>query len=208
MASFSFHANDFVRVFQEAIRRYHILDSVEQPIPAEALSSTFESKLFLKAWIDTVQWHLEDLIRDPSILPAKALDIKRWIDRSNQERTDLVEWLDQHLFDELGLEIQMQNDVPVNTESPGWAIDRLSILQLKRYHMALQVEESARTKAEQPEWQAKLNRLNLQNDWLCLAIDQLLEELTKGKRRTIPFQQMKMYNDERTNPFLKIIRPA
>jgi hypothetical protein len=208
MASFSFHANDFVRVFQEAIRRYHILDSVEQPIPAEALSSTFESKLFLKAWIDTVQWHLEDLIRDPSILPAKALDIKRWIDRSNQERTDLVEWLDQHLFDELDLEIHMQNDVPVNTESPGWAIDRLSILQLKRYHMALQVEESAGTKAEQPEWQAKLNRLNLQNDWLCLAIDQLLQELTEGKRRTIPFQQMKMYNDERTNPFLKIIRPA
>jgi hypothetical protein len=208
MASFPFHANDFVRLFQEAIRRYHVLDSVEQPIPSDALSQTFESKLFLKAWIDTVQWHLEDLIRDPSIEPSKALDIKRWIDRSNQERTDLVEWLDQYLFDELGLEMHMKNDVPVNTESPGWAIDRLSILQLKRYHMALQVEESASIEVEQPMWQTKLNRLNLQNEWLCLAIDQLLQELTEGKRRTIPFQQMKMYNDERTNPFLKITRPV
>ncbi len=195
-------AASFSRIFMDAIHHYHVLDDVDQPVPESAAGYDFNTKLFLKAWIDTVQWHLEDWIRDPEIAPHTALDIKRRIDRSNQDRTDLVEWIDQYLYDELQLNIHENKNIPVNTESPGWAIDRLSILQLKRYHMRLQKEEALKNNQPTNEWAAKLHRLEWQHEWLCMAIDTLLEDLKTGIRKTIPFQQMKMYNDERTNPFL------
>jgi hypothetical protein len=196
------NAASFSKIFMDAIHQYHEIDAIDQPLPEYAAGQDFSNKLFLKAWIDTVQWHLEDWIRDPEIAPNIALNIKRRIDRSNQDRTDLVEWIDQHLYDELQLNMHERKNIPVNTESPGWAIDRLSILQLKRYHMRLQQEEALKNNHITTEWTTKLDRLDWQHEWLCNAIDTLLEDLKKGNRKIIPFQQMKMYNDARTNPFL------
>ena len=166
---------------------------------------TIEYDLYLKCWIDTVQWHLEDIIRDPHINPEEALGLKRRIDRSNQDRTDLVEQIDSY-FRKLYADVVIQPDARINTESPAWAVDRLSILALKIYHMKEQVERKDADAEHIARCQAKLDVLLEQQVDLSTAIDQLLEDISAGRKFMKVYRQMKMYNDPSTNPVLYKIK--
>lgn len=196
-------SSQFCEIFNRAIRDYHIFDDVNKEPEIFSNGPSLADQLYLKNWIDCVQWHLEDIIRNPQIAPEEALRIKRRIDLSNQNRTDLVEKIDQSLTSLWPLENLERNDIPFNTESPGWAIDRLSILQLKIYHMKELHESQVFGTDFYQETREKLSILLHQNQYLCLAIDQLFEELQQGKRKVIPYFQMKMYNDDRMNRYLK-----
>ncbi|EKC52409.1 hypothetical protein LEA_16904, partial [human gut metagenome] len=162
---------------------------------------SIENYLYLKCWIDTVQWHFEDIIRDPQIDPAEALVLKRRIDKSNQDRTDLVEQIDTY-FRETYKDVKVQDDARINTESPAWAVDRLSILALKIYHMKEQVERPEASAEHKAKCQAKLDVLLEQQVDLSTAIDQLLEDIEAGRKYMKVYRQMKMYNDPSTNPVL------
>ncbi|GHT77852.1 hypothetical protein AGMMS50262_19850 [Bacteroidia bacterium] len=188
-------------VFDRSIQDYHQWDSVEAPIQNPYPSQSIEYYLYLKNWIDTVQWHLEDIIRDPNIEPAKALEIKRTIDKSNQDRTDLVERIDSYFLEQYK-NVAVQADATINTESPAWAIDRLSILALKIFHMQ---EEVNRTDTDETQHEAVSHKLNVlleQKKDLSSAIDRLLEDIEAGKKYMKVYKQMKMYNDPNLNPVL------
>ena len=195
--------SDFAfKIFEESIEKYHQKDDVSQefnnPYPKEDISHL----LYRKNWIDTVQWHYEDIIRDPNIEPVAALKLKRQIDASNQDRTDLVEFIDSFFLNKYQL-VEKRTDATINTESPAWAIDRLSILALKIYHMQ---EEVNRTDASQDHIQKCQNKLKVlleQKKDLCSAIDQLLEDIESGKKYMKVYKQMKMYNDNELNPVLR-----
>lgn len=189
------------RTFSRAIDDYHLTDNVDTPIDNPFDNGTIENSLYLKCWIDTVQWHLEDIIRDPQIDPAEALLIKRRIDRSNQERTDLVEQIDSWLRDKYK-DVEVKPGARINTESPAWAIDRLSILALKIYHMKEQAERTDADAAHREKCGAKLDVLLQQQEDLSTAIDQLLEDIEAGTKYMKVYRQMKMYNDPATNPVL------
>ena len=189
------------RIFQQAIRDYHLKDHVDTPINNPYQRDSIEYSLYLKCWIDTVQWHLEDIIRDPHINPAEALGLKRRIDRSNQDRTDLVEDIDTY-FRKLYSDVTPLPDARLNTESPAWAVDRLSILALKIWHMQEQVERKDADAEHIQKCQAKLNVLLEQQVDLSTAIDQLLEDIKAGRKYMKVYRQMKMYNDPATNPVL------
>ncbi|MDR1592273.1 MAG: DUF4254 domain-containing protein [Prevotellaceae bacterium] len=188
-------------VFQRAIEDYHRTDHVNTPVSNPFQHPDINCYLYLKSWIDTVQWHLEDIIRDPHIDPQKALDIKRHIDRSNQERTDLVEKIDSYFLEQFHA-VPPLPDATVNTESPAWAIDRLSILQLKIYHMRLEVERADSDEAHRQACARKLAVLREQDADLSLAIDQLLDDMAHGRKFMKIYRQMKMYNDPALNPVL------
>jgi hypothetical protein len=162
---------------------------------------SIEYALYTKCWIDTVQWHYEDIIRDPHIDPVEALALKRRIDRSNQDRTDLVEDIDSY-FRQQYSNVRPLADARLNTESPAWAVDRLSILALKIYHMQEQVKRDDATEEHRRKCQAKLDVLLEQQVDLSLAIDQLLEDIAEGRKYMKVYRQMKMYNDPATNPVL------
>lgn len=196
--SFSEQCN---KIFQRAIDDYHVHDDIDTPINNPYDDGTIENRLYLKCWIDTVQWHFEDIIRDPNIDPIEALALKRRIDRSNQDRTDLVEQIDSY-FRQKYSEVKVLPDARINTESPAWAIDRLSILALKIYHMREQVERQDASKEHKDTCTAKLNVLLEQQQDLGTAIDQLLEDIQKGRKYMKVYRQMKMYNDPSTNPVL------
>ncbi len=188
-------------VFSKAITDYHITDDVDTPINNPYDRESLENRLYLKCWIDTVQWHLEDLIRDPHINPVEALSLKRRIDRSNQDRTDLVEQIDSYFLHQYS-DVNVLPDARINTESPAWAIDRLSILALKIYHMREQVERTDTDAAHRDRCRYKLNILLEQQRDLSTAIDQLLEDIAAGVKYMKTYRQMKMYNDPSTNPVL------
>lgn len=196
--SFSEQCN---KIFQRAIDDYHVHDDIDTPINNPYDDGTIENRLYLKCWIDTVQWHFEDIIRDPHIDPMEALALKRRIDRSNQDRTDLVEQIDSY-FRQKYSEVKVLPDARINTESPAWAIDRLSILALKIYHMREQVERQDASKQHKDTCTAKLNVLLEQQKDLGTAIDQLLEDIQEGRKYMKVYRQMKMYNDPSTNPVL------
>jgi len=192
------------RIFNQVIETYHVKDEVHQEFtnPFDRTDSLIEHLLYRKCWIDTVQWHYEDLIRDPNISPEEALVLKRKIDASNQDRTDTVEYVDSYFLD-LFNNIQPNSDAKINTESPAWGIDRLSILALKIYHMN---EEANRTDASvkhQIACKAKHDVLVEQRKNLSLAIDQLLEDIKAGDKYMKVYKQMKMYNDDEMNPVLR-----
>ena len=189
------------QIFVQAIRDYHLKDHVDTPINNPYERDSIEYSLYLKCWIDTVQWHLEDIIRDPHINPVDALALKRRIDRSNQDRTDLVEEIDSY-FRRLYSDVAPLPDARLNTESPAWAIDRLSILALKIWHMKEQTERKDADAEHIARCQAKLDVLMEQQIDLSTAIDQLLEDITKGRKYMKVYRQMKMYNDPATNPIL------
>lgn len=191
------------QIFPEAIADYHRYDSVNQPIQNPYPEKTFENILYLKCWIDTVQWHLEDIIRDTEIEPVKALEIKRIIDKSNQERTDLVEQIDGYFLNKYK-DVLIQPDAGINTESPAWAIDRLSILQLKIYHWEIETLRTDVTEAHTNNAKSKLAILKEQQDDLSLSIDELLTDISLGKKRMKVYKQMKMYNDPELNPVLYV----
>lgn len=188
-------------IFNKAIEDYHVTNDINKPINNPYERNSIENRLYLKCWIDTVQWHLEDIIRDPHIDPGEALSLKRRIDRSNQDRTDLVEQIDSY-FRQKYSDINPTPQARLNTESPAWAIDRLSILALKIYHMREQVEREDATDEHRQKCSAKLNVLLEQQIDLSLAIDQLLEDIEAGKIYMKVYRQMKMYNDPSTNPIL------
>ena len=188
-------------IFNQAIRDYHVTDNIDTPINNPYKRETIENRLYLKCWIDTVQWHFEDIIRDPHINPEEALSLKRRIDRSNQDRTDLVEQIDSY-FRQKYADVKMQADARLNTESPAWAIDRLSILALKIYHMREQVERTDVDAEHHERCEAKLNILLEQQVDLSAAIDQLLADIEQGRIYMKVYRQMKMYNDPATNPVL------
>ncbi|MBR5929788.1 MAG: DUF4254 domain-containing protein [Prevotella sp.] len=189
------------QIFNQAIRDYHIKDDIETPISNPYGYDTIENRLYLKCWIDTVQWHYEDIIRDPHIDPIEALQLKRRIDRSNQDRTDLVEQIDSY-FRQQYSNVKVLPDARINTESPAWAVDRLSILALKIYHMREQAERKDAPADHRERCKAKLNVLLEQQVDLSTAIDQLLEDISEGRKYMKVYRQMKMYNDPSTNPIL------
>ncbi|MCR5394234.1 MAG: DUF4254 domain-containing protein [Bacteroidales bacterium] len=196
--SFTSSANT---VFNKAINDYHVYDNVDTPLNNPFEAGTIEHTLYHKCWIDTVQWHFEDIIRDPDIDPAAALVLKRRIDKSNQDRTDMVEDIDTY-FRETYKEVKVLPDAQINTESPAWAVDRLSILALKIYHMREQVERADATPQHRAKCQAKLDVLLEQQVDLSTAIDQLLADIAAGRKYMKVYRQMKMYNDADTNPVL------
>ena len=189
------------QVFNQTIRDYHVTDNIDTPINNPYERDSIENRLYLKCWIDTVQWHFEDIIRDPHIDPIEALALKRRIDRSNQDRTDLVEQIDSY-FRQKYSDINVLPDARINTESPAWAIDRLSILALKIYHMKEQAERTDASDEHRQKCQTKLNVLLEQQVDLGTAIDQLLEDIAAGRKYMKVYRQMKMYNDPSTNPVL------
>ena len=196
--SFTEQAN---RIFNQAISDYHLKDSVDTPISNPYNRDSIEYSLYLKCWIDTVQWHYEDIIRDPHINPVEALSLKRRIDHSNQDRTDLVEAIDSY-FRQQYSEVKPLANARLNTESPAWAVDRLSILALKIYHMREQVQRADASEEHRNRCQQKLDVLLEQQQDLSLAIDQLLEDIAEGRKYMKVYRQMKMYNDPATNPVL------
>lgn len=188
-------------IFPAVIEDYHRYDNVDQPIANPYEKGSIEYLLYLKNWIDTVQWHLEDLIRDPKIDPVAALELKRRIDRSNQERTDMVEYIDSYFLDQFK-DVKVAADAKINTESPAWAIDRLSILALKVYHMAQETKRTDVSDKHIQECQRKLDVLLQQQQDLTTAIEELLEDMAAGRKYMKVYKQMKMYNDPELNPVL------
>ena len=188
-------------IFERTVELYHVTDDVDAQVANPYPTDTIEASLFRKNWIDAVQWHLEDIIRNPAIDPVAALALKRRIDRSNQDRTDLVEEIDSY-FRELFKDVSVLPDATLNTESPAWAIDRLSILVLKIYHMREQVERTDASEEHRARCQGKLNVLLEQRVDLSTAIDQLLDDISAGRKYMKVYRQMKMYNDPSTNPIL------
>lgn len=188
-------------IFNESINDYHITDSIESNELNPYEKGGLEQILYSKNWIDTVQWHLEDIIRDENINPIKALEIKRRIDVSNQRRTDLVEFIDSWFLNKYSY-IQPKENARINTETPAWAVDRFSILALKVFHMKKESERVDASEEHKKKCQDKLNVLLEQKKDLSLAIEQLLESIEHGEVRIKTYKQMKMYNDEELNPIL------
>lgn len=200
-------AHKATKVFREAIDTYHIVDSVDQEFknPYDNKVYHIEHLLYHKCWIDTVQWHYEDLIRDPQIDPVAALALKRKIDASNQDRTDMVEFIDSYFLAKYK-DVAPTECASINTESPAWAIDRLSILELKIYHMR---EESLRVNATAQHriaCQSKLDILLEQHADLSTAIDMLIKDIKSGDKYMKVYKQMKMYNDNELNPVLRNLK--
>ena len=189
------------RIFRQATEAYHEFDNVDAVIENPYAEGDIDHVLFAKNMVDAVQWHLEDIIRDPEIDPVAALALKRRIDRSNQVRTDMVEELDSY-FRDLYASVSPLPSATINTESPAWALDRLSILALKIYHMEREVERTDATPEHIARCQAKLNVLLEQRTDLSAAIDTLLDDIAAGRKFMNVYRQMKMYNDADTNPIL------
>jgi hypothetical protein len=196
--SFTEHCNT---VFAACTDYYHLMNNVDAELKNPYEFKSIDYYLFLKNWIDAVQWHLEDIIRDPAIDPQEALQIKRRIDRSNQDRTDLVELIDSYFLEKYA-DVKPLPAATINTESPAWAIDRLSILTLKIYHMRQETERRDATAAHREQCQKKLHTLLEQQKDLTTAIDQLLDDIEAGRKYMKVYKQMKMYNDPALNPVL------
>jgi len=192
------------RIFQEVIEKYHVINTVGQDFenPYSEKDQLLEHLLFRKCWIDTVQWHYEDIIRDPNINPVSALKLKRQIDASNQDRTDMVEYIDSYFLEKFK-EVQPKAEASINSESPAWAIDRLSILALKIFHMEEEAHREDASEDHRQKCQQKLNVLLEQRTDLSTAIDQLLEDIEQGNKYMKVYKQMKMYNDDELNPVLR-----
>ena len=192
-------------IFTASIVDYHKTDNVDAQINNPYDIKSIEYHLYLKNWIDTVQWHLEDIIRNPNIDPVQALEIKRRIDKSNQDRTDLVELIDTYFLDKYK-DVKPQIDARINTESPAWAIDRMSILVLKIYHMQQEVNRNDTDDTHRINCQKKLRIMLEQSVDLQTAVDQLLEDIESGSKYMKVYKQMKMYNDPLLNPVLYNIK--
>lgn len=188
-------------VFERCILDYHVNDRVDTPMVQPYATGSVEALLYHKCWIDTVQWHLEDLVRDPQIEPVAGLALKRKIDVSNQQRTDMVEFIDSWLLD-FYRSVQTLPDATFNTESPAWAIDRLSILALKVFHMKAEASREEADASHRNSCEQKCQVLLTQQTDLMAAIDQLLQDIASGKKYMKVYRQMKMYNDESLNPVL------
>jgi hypothetical protein len=195
------NANQCYSAFQKSIDDYHVHDHVDTPIKNPYPVGSFENLLYVKNWIDTVQWHLEDIIRLPDINPVEALQIKRRIDKSNQDRTDRVEQMDDYFLFQFK-DVTPKPTAKINSETPAWLLDRMSILLLKIYHMKEQTERKDASAEHIAKCQTKLNVLMVQREDMQMAFDQLMEDIRNGDRKMKVYRQMKMYNDESLNPML------
>lgn len=193
-----------ITIFNQATKDFKQKDSVDQKITNKynQREEYIEHILYKKSWIDTIQWAYEDIIRDPKINPVEALSLKRKIDASNQDRTDTVELIDDYFLEKYA-NISVLDNASINTESPAWALDRLSILELKIYHMRIEANRADASETHRATCKLKLSVLIQQRDDLSLAIDELLEEISKGKKYMKTYKQMKMYNDDELNPVLR-----
>ena len=193
-----------IEIFNQATRDYKKTAIIDQPFTNKYKieEEYIESVLYKKAWIDTLQWAYEDIIRDPEIDPEEALSLKRKIDASNQQRTDTVELLDEYFLKKYS-NVKILQDASINTESPAWALDRLSILELKIYHMRIEANRIDASENHKEKCSLKLEVLIQQREDLSLAIDELLDEISKGQKYMKTYKQMKMYNDEELNPILR-----
>lgn len=191
----------FWNVFNESIVDYHKYDNVDKEIENPYDKSQIEHLLYHKNWVDTVQWHFEDIIRDPEIDPKAALVLKRRIDASNQLRTDMVEYIDSYFLN-MYKDVKVLPDAKINTESPAWAIDRYSILALKIYHMEQETKRTDVGPDHIEKCQKKLDVLREQHNDLSTAIEELLADIAAGRKYMKVYKQMKMYNDESLNPIL------
>ncbi len=194
-------------IFKEVIDTYHHINTVDQPFvnKYDKNDDLLAHLLYRKCWIDTVQWHYEDIIRDPQIDPVAALTLKRKIDASNQDRTDMVEYIDSYFLEKYK-DVTVKPDATINTESPAWGVDRLSILALKVYHMEEEATRNDASEAHKNACQAKLDILLEQRTDLSTAIDTLLNDISKGDKYMKVYKQMKMYNDDELNPVLRNIK--
>lgn len=192
------------KIFKEVIDTYHVVNTVDQEFenPFDKDTQLIEHLLFRKSWIDTVQWHFEDIIRDPNIDPVEALTLKRMIDASNQDRTDMVEFIDSYFLEKFK-NVTPKSTATINSESPAWAIDRLSILALKIFHMDEEVNREDASADHRKNCETKLNILLEQRVDLSSAIDTLLEDIENGDKYMKVYKQMKMYNDDELNPVLR-----
>ncbi|WP_293891736.1 DUF4254 domain-containing protein [Flavobacterium sp.] len=188
-------------IFEQSIRDYHVHDNVDQPVNNPYPKEKIEHLLYFKNWIDTVQWHFEDIIRDPNIDPVAALVLKRRIDASNQERTDMVEYIDSYFLQKYS-NVKVKDIAKINSESPAWTIDRLSILALKIFHMTEEANRAEASQEHRDKCQLKLNVLLEQRTDLSTAIDDLLTDIENGDKFMKVYKQMKMYNDDDLNPVL------
>jgi len=188
-------------IFNQAIADYHQFDDIDYPINNPFEKESVSHLLYHKNWIDTAQWHMEDVVRNPAIDPSEGLRWKRRIDAQNQVRTDMVEFIDSYFLDTYSDTIALPN-ATINTESPAWAIDRLSILALKIYHMQEEAERPSATEAHRQQCLAKLTVLLTQRSDLSTSIDELLSDIETGKKYMKVYKQMKMYNDPSLNPVL------
>lgn len=189
------------QIFNRAIADYHHWDDVDHPMENPYEAGSLDALLYHKNWIDTVQWHLEDIIRNPEIDPVEALAIKRRIDKSNQDRTDMVEYVDSYMLDKYK-DVQVAANARLNTETPAWAIDRLSILALKIYHMGVEAKREDVSEEHRAACQKKLDVLLSQQVDLSRAIEELIEDIEAGRKYMKTYKQMKMYNDPALNPVL------
>lgn len=188
-------------VFEHSIQDYHRSDDIDTPIDNPYPNGGFENLLYAKSWIDTVQWHLEDLIRIPSIDPKEGMLIKRRIDKSNQDRTDLVEKIDDFFLDQFKAVIVLPG-TRINSETPAWLLDRMSILSLKIYHMREQTERKDAGADHVAKCRLKLNILWEQRSDMMTAFDEMMDDIGSGRRRFKVYRQLKMYNDASLNPML------
>ena len=195
-----------IKIFKGSIEKYHLIDKVDQAFENPYPTDSLEHLLYRKNWIDTVQWHYEDLIRDPKIDPVEGMKLKRLIDASNQDRTDTVEYIDSYFLNQFK-DVEIRNDAKVNSESPAWALDRLSILELKIYHMEEEAIRQDASKLHREKCNAKLQVLLTQRKDLGSSIDELLQSIACGSKYMKVYKQMKMYNDEDTNPVLYENKP-
>lgn len=191
------------KIFQDVIEKYHVINTVNQPFENPySEQDLLEFLLYRKCWIDTVQWHYEDIIRDPQIDPVAALTLKRQIDASNQDRTDMVEYIDSYFLEQYK-HVTPKKNATINTESPAWGVDRLSILALKIYHMNEEATRTDATEEHRAACQKKLDILLEQRVDLSTAIDTLLNDIENGNKYMKVYKQMKMYNDDELNPVLR-----
>lgn len=192
------------KIFQEAIHKYHEIGKVDQEFhnPYDTDNQLIKHLLYRKCWIDTTQWDYEDIIRDPDIDPVAALKLKRKIDKSNQDRTDTVEYIDSYFLEKYK-SVEPKPDATINTESPAWGVDRLSILNLKVYHMGKEANREDASEKHRLSCQKKLQVLQEQREDLSSAIDQLLQDIENGDKYMKTYKQMKMYNDDELNPVLR-----
>ncbi len=194
-------SNSALEIFQQSVDDYHKHDDINQPIQNPYPDTSLSHLLYKKNWIDTVQWHYEDIIRDPNINPEKGMEIKRKIDKSNQDRTEMVEYIDSYFLNKFS-QIVPKEQASINSESPAWVLDRLSILVLKIYHMDEEYKREGTGEEHKDSCKKKLDILLEQRKDLAGAIDDLLTDISTGDKKMKVYKQMKMYNDESLNPIL------
>ena len=194
-------AQEIIQIFRKSIAEYHLIDQVDANMPEHYDKNSFEYLLFRKNWIDTVQWHLEDIIRNPKIEPENLVSIKRKIDASNQDRTDTVELIDEFLFKNLK-NVNLESNARLNSETPAWLLDRISILQLKIYHFQEQLSRKEINLIHRESVNYKLSILKIQESDLENCYNELMDDLRDGKKYMRLYKQMKMYNDPNLNPVL------